>query len=188
MIRHDPKWATLPPDPEIETVEAEKAQLKGGQYRIKGSEHEDRIRELARLIAAKAVRRKNDIRRAYREDYFYNRPTRDIEANGQEEREYVELAIDLYIPERKRETVKRNRIQRRARADVKQCPHCIGDETMSFETKTFKYCRPAVMYDHFDRKHTQQLGSKSEPDCRGSTQSRVLNHFKNHVEKVHGVN
>ncbi|KAK4221693.1 FluG domain-containing protein [Podospora fimiseda] len=236
----------MPPDPETEKLDTERARLKGGQYRIKGSENEDRIRELTRLIAAKVARRKNDIRRAYREDYFYNRPTWDVEANGQEEREYIEPAIDLYIPERaqlaeilcnqpdnlsstellelrilaaelmvvlcgKRETVKRNRIQRRARADVKvkeespgpdlfpllmdrkQCPHCIGDETLSFEERTFKYCRPAVMYDHFDRKHTQQLGSVKQmscnhPKCREEAlEFKHLNHFKNHVEQVHGV-
>ncbi|KAK4227736.1 FluG domain-containing protein [Podospora fimiseda] len=153
MVPND-VWEMMPPDTEIERLEVEKAQLKGGQYRIKGSEHEDRIRELTRSIATKVARRKNDIRRAYWEDYFYNRPTWDIEAKGQEEKEYGEPAIDLCIPERaqlaeilcnqpdnssstellelrilaaelmvalcgKRETVKRNRIQRRARADVK---------------------------------------------------------------------
>ncbi|KAK4220989.1 FluG domain-containing protein [Podospora fimiseda] len=227
----DGVWKMMPPDPETEKLDAERARLKGGQYWIKGSENEDRIRELTR---------------AYREDYFNNRPTWDIEANEQEEREYIEPAIDLYIPERaqlaeilcnqpnnlsstellelrileaelmvvlcgKRETVKRNRIQRRARADVKvkeespgpnlfpllmdrkQCPNCIGDETLSFEERTFKYCRPAVMYDHFDRKHTQQLGnvkqmSCNHPKCREEAlEFKYLNYFKNHVEQVHGV-
>lgn len=111
----------------------------------------------------------------------------------------------------KRETVKRNRIRREARADItvkeespgpdpfpllidrKQCPHCIGDETLSYEERTFKYCRPAVMYDHFDKKHAQQLGgakqmSCNHPKCREETlEFKHLNHFKNHVERVHGV-
>ncbi|KAK0739032.1 hypothetical protein B0T21DRAFT_346396 [Apiosordaria backusii] len=90
----------------------------------------------------------------------------------------------------KRETVKRNRIRRRAQANVtvrekspgpdpfpllmdrKQCPRCIGDETLSHEERTLKYSRPAVMHDHFDRKHRQQLGgvkqmSFNHPKCRG---------------------
>ena len=242
----DEVWEMMPPDPEIAALEAERAQLKGGQYRIKGTQNEDRVRELTRLIATKEAQRKNAVRRAYREDYFHNRPTWDIEADGQEEEEYVEPAIDLHIPERaqlaeilcnqpdnlsstellelriqaaelmvvlcgKRETVKRNHIRRRARADVivkeesprpdhfpllmdrKQCPRCIGDETLSHEERTFKYCRPAVMYDHFDRNHAQQLGgvkqmSCNHPKCRGEAlEFKHLNHFKNHVERVHGV-
>ncbi|KAK4220404.1 hypothetical protein QBC38DRAFT_550690, partial [Podospora fimiseda] len=96
----DGVWEMMPPDPETEKLDTERARLKGGQYRIKGSENDDRIRELTRLTAAKVARWKNDIRRAYREDYFYNRPTWDVEANGQEKREYIEPAIDLYTPER----------------------------------------------------------------------------------------
>ncbi|KAH8761594.1 hypothetical protein F5883DRAFT_424991, partial [Diaporthe sp. PMI_573] len=96
----DEVWEMMPPDPEIAALEAERAQLKGGQYRIKGTENEDRIRELTRLIASKEAQRKKAIRRAYREDYFHNRPTWDIEAEGQEGEGYVEPAIDLHIPER----------------------------------------------------------------------------------------
>lgn len=101
------------------------------------------------MIAAKDAQRKKAIRQAYREDYFHNRPTWDIDADGQEEEEYVEPAMDLQVPEcaqlaeilcnqpdnlspaellelriqaaelmvvlcGKRETVKRNRIRRRA--------------------------------------------------------------------------
>ncbi|KAK4175284.1 FluG domain-containing protein [Triangularia setosa] len=76
----------------------------------------------------------------------------------------------------KRETMERNRIRRRVQAnatvkdespgpdpfpllvDRTQCLRCIGDETRPHREKTFKYSRPAVMYDHFDRKHRQQLG------------------------------
>lgn len=89
----------MPPDLQLAALEAERVQLKGGQYRIKGIENEDQVRELTRLIATKEVQRKNTIRRAYREDYFYNRPTWDIKADRQEE-EYVKPAIDLYISER----------------------------------------------------------------------------------------
>ena len=40
------------------------------------------------------------IRRAYRENYFHNRPTWDVEADREEEEEFVEPVIDLHIPER----------------------------------------------------------------------------------------
>ena len=49
--------------------------------------------------------------------------------------------------------------------DRKQCPRCIGDEKLSYEERTFKYCRPAVMYDHFDRKHARQLGGVKQISC-----------------------
>ncbi|KAK3693261.1 hypothetical protein B0T22DRAFT_496122 [Podospora appendiculata] len=220
----------------------------GGRYRIKGSEHEGKIRELTKLIATKEQQRKTAIRRDYQKHYFHNRPTWDMEADGQEEEEYVEPAIDLQIPERaqlaeilcnqpdnlssaellelriqatelmvilcgKQETVRPDRIRRRvqAQADVavkeespgpdpfpllmdrKQCPRCIGDKTLSQEERTFKYCRPAVMYDHFDRKHAQQLHSVKQMSCnhpkckKEALEFKHLNHFKNHVESVHGV-
>lgn len=38
-----------------------------------------------------------------------------------------------------------------------QCPRCIGDDAMSVEERTFSYCRPAVMNDHFDREHLNTM-------------------------------
>ena len=77
--------------------------------------------------------------------------------------------------------------------DRKQCPRCIEDESLSYEERTFKYCRPAVMCDYFDRKHAQQLGgvkqiSCNHPKCKKEAlEFKHLNHFKNHIEKVYGV-
>lgn len=232
-------WMEMPPDPEIGALEAERAQLKGGRYRIRGTENEERIRELTKLIARKRAQRDKAIRREYRAHYFHNRPTWEIErqANGEEEEGYVDPTIDLHIPERaqlakilcyqpedwsselriqaaelmvtlcnKRETVKRDCIRRRAPNDIvikedlfpllmqkTQCPCCIGDEGLSYKERTFKYCRPAVMYDHFDKKHAKQLSSAerlscSHPKCRGQAlKFDNLNHFKSHVETIHGV-
>jgi hypothetical protein len=244
----DEVWAEMPPDPEILALETERAQLKGGQYQITGTENENRIRELTKLIAKKRAKRAKNIRRGYREDYFHHRPTWDIEgqANGEEEQEYVEPAVVLHIPERaelaqilrkqpeglsstallalriqagelmsilcgKRDTVKRERIRQRAPANVMvkeespgpdtfpllmqrtQCPRCIGDESLSYEERTFQYCRPAVMYDHFDRAHAKHMSAVKQivcnhPKCKGGTlKFEHLNHFKNHVDTIHGV-
>ena len=71
----DEVWELMPPDPEIGALKEERAGLKGGRYRIKGLEHEGKIRELTRLIATKEQQRKTAIRRGYRNHYFYNRPT-----------------------------------------------------------------------------------------------------------------
>ena len=82
----------------------------------------------------------------------------------------AELIVVLYS---KRETVKRNCIRWRVQANVivkeesprpdpfpllivrKQCLRYNEDKTLSYEERTFKYCRPPVMYDYFDRKHAQ---------------------------------
>ncbi|KAN0087176.1 Protein of unknown function (DUF3435) domain containing protein [Elaphomyces granulatus] len=233
----DEVWENMPPDPEIVALEAKRAELKGGNHRIKGTENEQQIRSLTKSIRGK---------QEYRNDYFYNRPTWEIErqANGEEEEEYVEPAINLHIPERaqlaeilchqpedlsftellelctqtaelmvalcdKRETVKRE-IRRRAPAVVMvketppepdpfpllmqrtQCPRCIGDEGLSYEERTFKYCRPSVMYDHFDREHAKQLRGQqfscNHPRCKGEAPEFMdLNYFKNHVKRIHGV-
>lgn len=117
----------------------------------------------------------------------------------------------------KRETAKSARIRQRPRADVqvkqessepelepdpfpliignKQCPDCIGDERLTFEERTFSYCRPTVRNDHFDGEHLKgreaaeqcgQLQLCMHPKCR-ELEFQDLNHFRNHVAKVHGV-
>ncbi len=57
----DEVWELMPPDPEIEALKEERARLKGGRYRIKGSENEAKIRELTKLIATKEQQRKKTI-------------------------------------------------------------------------------------------------------------------------------
>ncbi|KAL2024965.1 hypothetical protein VTK56DRAFT_3664 [Thermocarpiscus australiensis] len=244
----DEVWRNMPPDPEIVELEQRRERLKGGQYRIRGQDNEQEIRDLTELIRSKKAQRVKKIVKAYRDDYFYHRPTWDIErqARGEEEEEYVEPAIDLQLPERaqlaeilckqpedlspershelriraaelivalcdKRETQKRDAVRRRPPAEVivkeespgpdpfpllmerTQCPQCIGDERLLYEERTFMYCRPAVVYNHFDREHAKQLKggnriSCNHPKCRGKAlEFKHLDHFKNHVEKVHGV-
>lgn len=58
----DEVWEMMPPDPEIEALKAERVQLKGGQYRIKGTKNESRIRELTKLIAANEAQRNKKLR------------------------------------------------------------------------------------------------------------------------------
>ncbi|KAK3940940.1 FluG domain-containing protein [Diplogelasinospora grovesii] len=243
----DEVWDDLEPDPEIVALEAEREQLKGGRYRIKGTENEQRIRELTKLIASKKAQRKKTFRKEYRKDYFYNRPTWDIErqAAGEEDEDegYIEPVIDLRIPERaqlaeihrnqpedlssaellelriqaaelqvalchKREKVKRDRIRRTAPTDViikeesprpdhfpllmdrRQCPECIGDEGLSYEERTFTYCRPAVMYDHFDREHANQLRRAEQilckhPICtREALKHKIMYLFKDAIQAM----
>jgi len=75
----------------------------------------------------------------------------------------------------RRETAKRRRIRQRAQAGVlvreespgldpfpllmgkTQCPRCIGDESQSYEERTFPYCRPAVRNHHFVSKHLGEM-------------------------------
>ncbi|RKK27311.1 hypothetical protein BFJ66_g16710 [Fusarium oxysporum f. sp. cepae] len=100
----DEVWANLAPDPEIVELEEQRAQLKRGKYRIEGHENEEEIRRLTNKIRTKRAYREKQVVREYREDYFYHRPTWDIEqqARGEEEEEYTEPVIDVHISERDR--------------------------------------------------------------------------------------
>ncbi|KAB5511398.1 hypothetical protein GE09DRAFT_690652 [Coniochaeta sp. 2T2.1] len=97
-------WQDMPPDPEIVELEQRREKLKGGQYRIQGRDNEQEIRDLTKEIRSKKAQRVKNIIEDYRADYFYNRPTWDIErqARGEdeEEEEYADPAIELQIPER----------------------------------------------------------------------------------------
>ncbi|KAJ9419892.1 hypothetical protein FOXG_15582 [Fusarium oxysporum f. sp. lycopersici 4287] len=100
----DEVWANLAPDPEIVELEEQRAQLKQGKYRIVGRDNEEEIRRLSNKIRTKRACREKQVVKEYREDYFYHRPTWDIEqqARGEEEEEYIEPTIDVHIPERNR--------------------------------------------------------------------------------------
>ncbi|KAK7429834.1 hypothetical protein QQZ08_003679 [Neonectria magnoliae] len=251
-------WANLPLEPEIVELEERRAELKGGKYRIDGHPDEEEIRQLTEEIRKKRAQREKQLVKLYREHYFYNCPTWDIErqARGEEEEEYAEPVINVTIPERaklaeifcnqpdnltedqifqlkieavdlmvalcdKRETVKRNCIQQRPQTclSVKtdtleiehetlpspdpfplllragQCPDCIGDERLSCHERTFTYCRPTVMNDHFDDQHlvsreqAERDGREircEHPKCR-DVKLKHVNHFRRHVQEVHGI-
>lgn len=91
-------------DPEIVKLEEERDTLKQGRYRIEGCEDEQRIRQLTADIRLMKAQREKNIVKAYREFYFENRPTWDIEAQarGDVEPEYEEPAMQTAIAERAR--------------------------------------------------------------------------------------
>src|SRR5688572_33202463 len=75
----DEVWANLAPDQEIVELEEQRAQLKSGNYRIEGCENEAQIRHISNKIRTKRAQLDKQVIKEYREDYFYNRPTWDIE-------------------------------------------------------------------------------------------------------------
>ncbi|KAG9244780.1 hypothetical protein BJ878DRAFT_479840 [Calycina marina] len=74
-----------------------------------------------------------------------------------------------------------------------QCPFCIGDESKSYEERTGSFCRPAKMMDHVERRHLKGRDPEASTACHHPTckaQGLVLKHvehFKNHVQSVHGI-
>jgi Protein of unknown function (DUF3435) len=94
--------AALPPDPSIVALEQQRQQLKAGVYRIQGTDVEAEVRRLTTAIGAARSRRRNIVSEEYRDEYFRNRPTEDIERQnrGEEEEEYIEPVIEHQIPER----------------------------------------------------------------------------------------
>ncbi|KAL6409964.1 hypothetical protein AUP68_06371 [Ilyonectria robusta] len=76
-----------------------------------------------------------------------------------------------------------------------QCPDCVGDTRLTLEERAFTYCRPTVMNDHFDDQHlvrreqAEQSGETircEHPKCRDVILQH-LDHFRSHVQRVHGV-
>ncbi|KAF8273318.1 hypothetical protein EI94DRAFT_1795379 [Lactarius quietus] len=98
----DDVWALLPPDPEIEALEQERERLKGGQFRIKGTEHEGAVKRLTALISTRRSAWKKMVQRQYRRYYFQNRPNWDLErqAYGEAPVEDKTPPRDLQLPER----------------------------------------------------------------------------------------
>lgn len=261
-------WARLPADPEIQALERRRDELRSGQYRVRGSEHEAEIRWLTDEIGRKGTQRDERIITSHRKHYFQNRSTWDIDRlfQGEGEEEYIEPEISLQIPERaelarllrnqprnltdedlfqlrikvadltvalcgrkesnktrKRGTGNRGRAQCTARPalppvppvkeespvqvpepdpdpfpllmDLNQCPDCIGDERMTLQERTFRYCRPPVRNDHFDDAHLEERERAERcgepirchhPKCK-DMKFQHLDHFRNHVQSVHGV-
>lgn len=74
-----------------------------------------------------------------------------------------------------------------------QCPFCIGDESLSYQQRAASFCRPAKMMDHVERNHLKGRDPEARIECHHPTcrsQGLVLKHlqhFKNHVESVHGI-
>ncbi len=61
------------------------------------------MRRLTAAIGSARTRRRNFIFQEYRDEYFRRRPTEDIERHnsGQQEEEYIELMVELQIPQTK---------------------------------------------------------------------------------------
>ncbi|KAK3897428.1 hypothetical protein C8A05DRAFT_47960 [Staphylotrichum tortipilum] len=259
-IWHDPRatkdmvpdevWKEMPPNPEIEALRKRKEELKGGSYRIAGKEHEEEVRSLTKRIRQLEAKERKDVCREYREDYFQNRPTWDIDRQfggeaGETDEDYTAPAIELRIPERaelarllcypvalndeeirqrrirvadlwsalckKQEKADRTplRIRRRPRAvpveekspkpdpfpllmSKTQCPECIGNQGLTIEERTFSYCRPAVMNDHFEDSHLESIQKGGDiickhPKCKNLPPLTTVDHFRIHVERVHNV-
>ncbi|RYP91078.1 hypothetical protein DL770_002782 [Monosporascus sp. CRB-9-2] len=72
-------WVNLAPDPKIVKLEEERARLNQDHYRIEGYKNEERICKLTNKIRTKRAQRDRQVVKEYREHYFYNRPTWDIE-------------------------------------------------------------------------------------------------------------
>ena len=78
-----------------------------------------------------------------------------------------------------------------------QCPDCIGDERLTVEERSFRYCCNAVMNDYYDDNHLpekEQAERNNEAircgnsDCKErKVKLRHLDHFWNHILTVHGV-
>jgi len=74
-----------------------------------------------------------------------------------------------------------------------QCVFCVGDDALSYKQKMCSFCRPSKMMDHIERTHLKgqdpaALMKCHHPMCKAQgLVLQHLQHFKNHVQVVHGV-
>jgi hypothetical protein len=98
----DDVWALLPPNAEIEALEQERTRLRGGQYRIKGTEHEGAVKRLTALISTRRAAWRRQVLELYRLYYFENRGNWDLERQAHSEAPVKDNKPprDLQLPER----------------------------------------------------------------------------------------
>lgn len=74
-----------------------------------------------------------------------------------------------------------------------QCIYCIGDEQLSHQDRTRKFSRVSHMMDHVEKVHLRREPARAtwvchHPECKPLGDFlKSLDHFKNHVQRVHGV-
>lgn len=149
--------------------------------------------------------------RALLAELLCNQPETTTFEEMQELRSRVcDLMVDLCHG---RETAKRVELQQRvkrqppnqkARSEhefpllmlATQCPRCIDDARLSYEERVFEYGRPATRNRHFNNEHLRELQSFQKdnlifcehPQCaKDGVKLPDVDHFRNHVETVHGV-
>ena len=75
----------------------------------------------------------------------------------------------------------------------RQCIICIGDETKSYESRTYVYSTVNKMWDHFQSDHLQFIAPDAPIPCRHPICKSLglilpgVKTFKNHVEMVHEI-
>jgi hypothetical protein len=74
-----------------------------------------------------------------------------------------------------------------------QCIYCVGDERLTHEARMRKFKRVSHMMDHVENVHLRHEKGKASFVCRHPVCRHLgnfltsLDHFKNHVQTVHGV-
>ena len=141
----------MKPDLEVLELEEERKTLKAGKHQYRnGNENSERIEEIDRRIRTLKAQQAKEVRKKYREYYFENRPTWDIEqqdGNNDDDGDMVtddagsdlnddfnEPDIDLDIPER----------AKLARLVCKQ-PENLSDDELLERRIQFGECMVALM-------------------------------------------
>lgn len=73
-----------------------------------------------------------------------------------------------------------------------QCIYCVGDEQLPYTDRIRTFSRVSHMMDHVERVHLRHEPTRGRlicrhPKCKDVGDLESLNHFKNHVQRVHGV-
>ncbi|CAM6005577.1 unnamed protein product, partial [Sphagnum balticum] len=68
------------------------------------------------------------------------------------------------------------------------CFVCLGEQTLPFEKRTYKFASPGDLTKHFKRKHLAHIKEGDRPKCKVCRMGlQHKQHLQNHAESIHGT-
>jgi hypothetical protein len=68
------------------------------------------------------------------------------------------------------------------------CFLCLGEQSLPFEKRTYKFASPGDLTKHFKRKHLAHIKEGDRPKCKVCRMGlQHKQHLQNHAESIHGT-
>ena len=78
------------------------------------------------------------------------------------------------------------------KCETRQCPVCIGDESLTYEQRTFLFRRNAILMNHVERRHVRRMPETNvrcwHSKCKAlGVVLTSIQHWEKHVWLQHGI-